>query len=281
MSWAVFSAALSAASAACSQAGRSGCRRRRPGSGRRANGTRTSTRVLSPTVALPKSIMRRAESRDGGGDSRRCAGRRRHRERSPTARRMMPHSAPEVPPALSAQASPAWCRTVAAPAPRSTACFAAGVDRRRATRAACRCRGRRRRRWRRSGRVRRRCRPSRLDRASSAVRTRRGGLRGIPRWHPADRWPRRRRGSRWRRRLRRRRGDCPCGRPGCRPARPSSRSSSSSSQKRVRDSPAMSKLVTSSPTSGSTTSMPGVGEQFGDGAVDHEQFLVLDACPGR
>ena len=44
---------------------------------------------------------------------------------SPTARRMTPHRAPEVPPALSDHASPAWMRTVPAPAPCSAALVAA------------------------------------------------------------------------------------------------------------------------------------------------------------
>ena len=54
-----------------------------------------------------------------------------------------------------------------------------------------------------------------------------------------------------------------------------SRSSSSSSQVRVREQPAMSRLVTSSPTSGRTGVEPGLVQQPGHGAPQHVQLLVL------
>ena len=53
-------------------------------------------------------------------------------------------------------------------------------------------------------------------------------------------------------------------------------SSSSSSQNRVSEVPAMSKLVQYSPTCGSTGSRPALAQQLGDAAVDDEQLLVLD-----
>ena len=95
-------------------------------------------------------LLNAAECRgDTVGDDRAASGLAVSPMADAEARRPSPHSAPEVPPARSDQASRAAVSTVPAPAPAASAALGRG-RRRRGRRAACRCRGRRRRRPRRS-----------------------------------------------------------------------------------------------------------------------------------
>src|SRR6476661_8586737 len=125
-SWAVSSAACCATEAAEPQASVRDCPASTPAARESRNGTSTSTRVLSPGLALPKSMIAAAACATPAAIAP-ASGALLSPTASPTARRAMPQRAPEVPPALSAQASAAKCSVVPAPAPRARASVAAST----------------------------------------------------------------------------------------------------------------------------------------------------------
>ena len=200
---------------------------------------------------------------------------------SPSARSPTSHSAPDAPPDASDHAPPARASSVPAPAPSASdaaAAAAAALAPRSiaspwspspATRveapelAGVRVdrppRPRRRRRTpparpRGTRRTPGEGQPTGQDPAA------RGGLA------PPGRPPRRARSAR------------PCGTPAPRPARATGPRARRSSQHSVSDTPAMSRLVTSSPTSGSTTRTPASSSSCIDAPVEDEQLLVLHAA---
>src|ERR1039458_7534134 len=87
-------------------------------------GTKASTRVLSPGLAPPNVITLSSARVTPSATSAGVTGQLFPRT-VPADRRPSPHSAPDVPPAQSAQASAAAERTLAAPAPASAASCAA------------------------------------------------------------------------------------------------------------------------------------------------------------
>ena len=228
--------------------------------------------VLSPGSALPSSVMASTKARDGGGRVLAAVGVPVAQGEAGGDDRGAPERAGGAAGAFAPGLAGGGRAPLDASAPAARALLGGGVLPR-PRRGACRCRGRRRRRWRRGCPVplrvrRRRPAPGRARRlpagpgaAAAAVAVRRRRVGGFRR--------RRVRGGRAGARL-------PLRNAGVSAGAAQYCSSSSSSQSRVRESPDMSRLVTSSPHSGSTTVSPAAVEELFDLAEKQEEFVVLD-----